>query len=418
MNDSTTNEMVCPHCGRPIADGDETSTVIVGYGLTEEWCSTCVEDDASVCDCCSELYAFSERTDVHTTSRRWSEAYCPNCAEDNAERCDICGEYWDSNHIDEYDVYGQGYANVCEDCRDDFYYCDDCNDLVSPDDVVEVGGYYYCPDCAEQYTVIQSYGHTYASHFYHLDSEPDTGLYLGVELETECDGSPSVAASALKSAIGDVRQDIKHDSSLNDGFEIATQPMTPQYHIESGYWRDVVKVLRDYNCRSHDPGTCGLHVHISRDYFDNQSQICTLDRILQTHAAEWIRFSRREGYSTDRWCKIETDSDLDIKSGDPDYVKREKWIVRKERGNRYKALNLSNSSTVEVRLWRGTLKLQTLLATIEATAGLAILAKESRKPYEYEHMPWGCVCTRIARALDAHGIDSKAFKAYLLERGL
>ena len=418
MNDSITNVQVCQHCGRLIADGDETFTVIVGYGLTKEWCADCVEDDASICDHCGELYASDERTDVHTTSRRWTDAYCPNCAEDHTTQCDECGECWDNDHIAEYSVYGQGYENVCDDCRDDFYYCENCDDLVSSDDVVEVDGSYYCPDCASQHTVIQGYGHTYASNFYHLDSEPDTGLYLGVELETECDGNPNVAAGALMRFIGYDRQEVKHDSSLTDGFEIATQPMTPRYHIESGYWRDVVKVLRDYNCGSHDPGTCGLHIHISRDYFDNQSQICTLDRILQTHSAEWIRFSRREGYSADRWCKIETDGDLGIKTGDPDYVKREKWIVRKERGNRYKALNLCNSSTIEVRLWRGTLKLQTLLATIEATAGLAILAKESRKPYEYEHMPWGCVCSRIARALDAHGIDSKAFKAYLLERGL
>ena len=418
MNDSITNEQVCPHCGRPIADGDETYTVTVGYGLTEVWCSECVEDDAGVCDRCGDLYASDTCTGVHTTSRRWAEGYCPDCAEDHATRCDVCGEYWDNNHIAEYEIYGRGYNEVCEECREDFYFCEDCDNLVDGDDVVEIDGYFYCPDCAEQYTVIQGYGHTYANQFYRMNGEPDTGLYLGIELETECDGDPNIAAGTLKRFIGGERQDIKQDGSLNDGFEIATQPMTPRYHIESGYWRDVVKVLRDYNCRSHDPGTCGLHIHISRDYFDNQSQICTLDRLIQTHSTEWIRFSRREGGSADRWCNIETDYDLGIKPNDPDYVKREKWVSCKSRGDRYKALNLTNSRTVEVRLWRGTLKLQTLLATIEATAGLAILAKESRKPYEYEHMPWGCVCTRIARALDAHGIDSKAFKAYLLERGL
>ena len=418
MNDSITNEQVCPHCGRPVADGDETYTVITGYGLTEEWCADCVSNYAEGCEGCGELYAAELATGVHTSSARWIERWCPDCAEDNATQCEVCGEYWDNDHVDNRVIYGRGECDICDDCYENFTVCEDCGTLVYDDDLVNIEGYYYCPDCAGRYSSIQSYGHTYANCFYHLDSEPDTGLYLGVELETECDGNPYVAAGVLKRIVGNARQDIKHDSSLDNGFEIATQPMTPRYHIESGYWRDVVRSLRECDCESHNPGTCGLHIHISRDYFDNQSQVCTLDRLIQTHATEWIRFSRREGYSADRWCKIETDDDLGIKPGDPDYVKREKWMSSKTSMNRYKALNLSNSKTVELRLWRGTLKLQTLLATIEATAGLAILAKESRKPYEYEHMPWGCVCTRIARALDAHGIDSKAFKAYLLERGL
>lgn len=113
--------------------------------------------------------------------------------------------------------------------------------------------------------------------------------------------------------------------------------------------------------RSHQTSTCGLHIHVNRDAFgDNQSeQEEVISRILffvEKHWAELFQFSRRSTYNMNRW------------SARFGFEKTGKEILNKAKSGvngRYVAINLNNYHTIEFRLFRGTLKYNTFIATLQ-----------------------------------------------------
>jgi hypothetical protein len=122
--------------------------------------------------------------------------------------------------------------------------------------------------------------------------------------------------------------------------------------------------------RSHQTTTCGLHVHVNRDSLGDsrEEQDEVISRILffvETHWAELLKFSRRSEYSMNRWA---------ARYG---FEKTGKDILEKAKkgdNGRYAAVNLMNYSTIEFRLFRGTLKYNTLIAALELVDAICDLA--------------------------------------------
>jgi hypothetical protein len=122
--------------------------------------------------------------------------------------------------------------------------------------------------------------------------------------------------------------------------------------------------------RSHQTSTCGLHIHVNRDCLgdthDEQDEV--ISRILffiETHWAELLKFSRRSEYSMNRWA---------ARYG---FEKTGREILDKaKKGNngRYAAVNLMNYATIEFRLFRGTLKYNTLIAALELVDAICDIA--------------------------------------------
>ena len=154
---------------------------------------------------------------------------------------------------------------------------------------------------------------------------------------------------------------VKSDGSLDDGFEIVTHPMTLEYHLHDMYWEDVLHEAVRLGYKSHMTTTCGLHIHVNRDTFgeNRDEQEKMIERILffvELHWNELFIFSRRSQYSINRWA---------ARYG---MEKTGKEILDKaKKGNtgRYAAINLCPYNTIEFRLFRDTLKLNTLYATLQ-----------------------------------------------------
>ena len=113
--------------------------------------------------------------------------------------------------------------------------------------------------------------------------------------------------------------------------------------------------------RSHQTSTCGLHIHVNRDCLgDNrEEQDETISRILyfvEHHWNELLKFSRRSEYAMNRWAS---------RYGYENSAKAILDKAKKGNNGRYAAVNLMNYSTIEFRMFRGTLKLNTFLATLE-----------------------------------------------------
>ena len=135
--------------------------------------------------------------------------------------------------------------------------------------------------------------------------------------------------------------------------------------------------------RSHQTSTCGLHVHVNRSCLGDtqEEQELVISHILyfvEHHWNELLKFSRRSEYSINRWA---------ARYG---YEKTGREILDKaKKGNngRYAAVNLMNYSTIEFRMFRGTLKLNTLLATLELVNAIIEIALNYAED-ELHEMSW------------------------------
>ncbi len=122
--------------------------------------------------------------------------------------------------------------------------------------------------------------------------------------------------------------------------------------------------------RSHQTSTCGLHIHVNRSSFGDTTdeQELVISHILffvEKHWAELLKFSRRSEYSMNRWA---------TRYG---YEKTGREILDKaKKGNngRYAAVNLMNYTTIEFRMFRGTLKYNTFIAALELVDAICDLA--------------------------------------------
>ena len=198
----------------------------------------------------------------------------------------------------------------------------------------------------------------------------DSNRYFGVELEIDGAGKDDDYADEILD-IANSSDDciyIKSDSSLDDGMEIVTHPMSLDYHKDF-CWEKIMCHAVFLGYRSHQTSTCGLHVHVNRDSLglDRDEQDEVIGRILyfvEHHWNEILKFSRRSEYAMNRWA---------ARYG---YENSPKAIMDKAKKNygRYVAINLCNYHTIEFRLFRGTLKYNTLIATLELVNKICELA--------------------------------------------
>lgn len=221
------------------------------------------------------------------------------------------------------------------------------------------------------------YYHTRANRFLGSPNEVECEGCLSISPELESDDfdleSPNRVAGALYEKFGDV-MDYKYDGSLHDGLEIASQPATLAYHMKKFGWADVLKILSSYS-KSHDAGTCGFHVHVSRKGLGHtdETRELVIAKLLYL-VDEWFtpsgplgKFSRRDMTDGDQtyWCKP---NKVGIKSTDSrkDFDKKyADYKMSYEGRDRYRALNLTNSATIEFRMFRGTHNPETFAATLQ-----------------------------------------------------
>lgn len=411
----------CDHCGAEHA-ADELTETRDG----EQVCDECLYRYYSQCDHCWALVLADELEAVYNDNCRqtFDGLWCPDCIENDARECDDCGQHFTSTCIN--GVYSQAHGhdvNICMNCFDGRYIvCEACGELVDIDYAVCVDDMWYCPSCAPDTGSehVHEYGSTYATRFLALDGEKaERGNvpFLGIELETDCSGCFEEAAAMLDRCF-EGNADLKRDSSIGDGgIEIAAQPQTPRFALVSHLWHDALGKLSRMGATSHDAGTCGLHVHIDRAFLNAPYMACTLDRLFQTHKEEWRAFSRRTLGQIDTWSKF---GSIGYEYGLTPKEKREAWDKEKRRFDRYQVVNLSNSETIEIRLWRGTLREKTFRATIEATAALAYLAHDLSETdaEDVELWTWPSLTLHMVNTLKKHRLPYVDLLGYLYERGL
>ena len=426
------NMHVCDRCGEETDDPMHVTSALGGVRI---WCPDCVEAYATTCDRCGELidarYQYPV-TVVNSWNSQHEETWCWDCATSHAVQCDECGEWYADSRGVEISTYGTWSGDeitLCENCRDNYYICDDCGQLIHPDDATycESDDCTYCPDCYERHDGedLHAYHHTGGELFWTADGEAvpvwrlsdDLGsrLYMGIELETDDNDDAVSLARDITSAYDSDYVECKHDGSLyHNGVEIVSQPMEAGYHLTSGMWEDIAQIVRAHGGSSHEAGTCGLHIHLSRRALNGDGAVYRLDRMFHRFAAQMINFSRRtSGQMT--WCEIDDDTDLNFITDAG--KRRDTWKSKKRWSGRYVAINDTNANTVEIRLWRGTLNMETFRATVEFTYALASVANASTDEM-IEAVTWSQLKTLCKVALENAGLPHDDMRAYMRRRGL
>lgn len=358
----------CKVCGEPLGtevvarDADDQAPWI--HRDCARWCATC-----------SELIAWDDAI------ARDGDGRAPWLCEQCAWYCELCESPIPSAAAVSYN--GDGDAPwVCQACA---IYCEECGEDVAWGDAVAQHGDFrepwLCPRCANDGL------HQYAYHpdpvFHGTDTDGVPGVpYLGLELEIEAD-TRSGRVEIVRATEGS--NDLfycKSDGSLGDyGVEVVTHPMTLDY-AQSFDWDALCAILAEHGA-SWDTETCGIHVHLSRDSM-RRSHLWRFARLLNGNAME---FGELAGRFSSTWARF----------ADDDFAPVSKAIAGKAPNpSRYSALNLENEATVEVRIFRGTLKPSGVLANIELV-----------------HAMWAYTAALSFAAVRDGALDFDAFRAWV-----
>ena len=308
------------------------------------------------------------------------ESICEDCALEHTVCCDCC-----TTRIWEEDAIHDEQTLLCERCYERNYTrCTECDRIISNSEAYfDDDSDAYCQDCWHDISPqksIHEYSYKPVPIFYGMGPR-----YLGVELEIDGAGQDDYSARHILGAANASAEHlyIKTDGSLDDGMELVTYPMTLDYHMNYMPWKDILDEAKSLRYKSHQTSTCGLHVYISRNAFGdtNIEQECSIARLLYFVEKFWtelLRFSRRTENQIDHWA-----ARYGMKLSPKEMMDFAKYSCP----GRYMAVNLMNRATVEIRIFRGTLKLNTLLATLQmvnAICDVAVFASDE----ELQRLSW------------------------------
>jgi len=345
-------ELICDNCNSEI---DDINRIDIDGKII---CRPCYENDYIECDDCGKaiLIDYAESYD--------SIYYCNECFEVKFDRCYDCRETYPSGELVRSHITNEVY---CRNCFEEiFIFCYGCECEVFSHDAYynEHDGNYYCENCYSECCEIDS--------VYHYDYRPDSftyyrsknesknnnqskNLYYGIELEVENESNVDMA-----DVVDNLPEFVyaKQDGSLTYGFEIVSNPTTYQWLKENtAQWLRILDI-RKKGFRSYNTNTCGIHIHLSKNYFSSLHLYKFLTVFYKPENAKFIlRISQRVKSNFDRWATLcERPNDKNI------YYK-----AKNKTGNleRYSAINLQNPHTIEIRIFRGTLNPRSFWKNIE-----------------------------------------------------
>lgn len=344
---------------------------------SEHWfCQRHFDERFVPCDCCGAMTDFGELTWIPSDGVQ----VCEGCRDREYVQCDHCEEWF---HVDQDGSLhdNNGNEHYCATCVERYEYvaCDECGHIDPWDEMHTTGGgTYYCEDCWDDHCAVHEYDYKPYALFHAVGElrpsyAPWNDLYLGVELEV--DGGDEDERDSLAMDLHERSQDeelfyLKRDGSLDTGLEIVSHPCPLAYHQQCFPWERLAQICSAYGYTSHDAGTCGLHVHASKralgmvcGEYSKDKEDSTIAKIILLFDQMWpqiVRFSRRKP-SELRWGKRPVE-DFDVKDTELDIADK---LKKYRNQGRYQAVNIRNTRTVEFRVFRGTLNMETFYATLD-----------------------------------------------------
>ena len=147
---------------------------------------------------------------------------CRECLSNGYFYCNHCEEYYSNEH----EWASDSEYVICTHCSEHYAVCESCHELISLDNANCYDGDYYCNNCYDD-VIRDNLGSIIEDYYYKPEPEflgnCNDNMYFGVELEVD-NGNSCNAANSIAKKFTDVY--LKHDGSLNSGFEIVSHPAT------------------------------------------------------------------------------------------------------------------------------------------------------------------------------------------------
>jgi hypothetical protein len=330
-------------CNQEFNDPEEIDFFVDNFGSFEDY-SKIKKEVRGWASECADCNSWELDDYINTTTDDTN--ICRNCCENHYTYSDYYSSYIHEDSVTR-GIDRNGRRVIISTQDDNFNYCEDR----------EIYVHYEYTGGDENY-ILASY-HSSKHKYVPIHSEWTriNKRFFGVELEVEVNNNDR------SKAVADVNKEIngdklgskayfENDSSLSYGFEIITQPMGLDGHHELWKWvnTDARKALL-----SHKTSSCGLHVHVSND---NISKLQTSKMITFVNAIDNQKLisavARRyaSGYARIEGKKLST--------------------AYKSQAHRHEAINLNNSSTIEFRIFKGTLKYESIMAAIQFVNALIL----------------------------------------------
>ena len=410
---SDTNRIFCLECEGSYYEQCESCDeyfeedyITADNDSTRHICNGCYEDGSDDWFWCEDCETYNVGDSTTVWDYHGNEILvCEGCLDDHYYCCDECGEY---HHVDNGESV-DGYGWVCTDCLDDhFTQCYHCGEWFRDRDLSDYGMFdnnddFICNDCRENgygefdegedddREGIRSYhsgrGNQWSSDVGDYGMElllvetREVNPMLGVELEIDLGGYNHNNARTIRDLIGWNYVICSSDGSLRNGFELVSCPADLPNHMETINWLAGMEKAVELGYKSHNAGTCGLHTHIDRGFFEEEDKddVDAKFVVVFRNNLWWMRkFSRRDdrggswGYCAPNGRNYLNEED---KLG-KDVVKSNAFLKKiKGNGGHGIALNFEHGNTVEIRFYRGTLKYNSFLAALQCSDIWARLVK-------------------------------------------
>lgn len=322
----------------------------VRHARDEDECIEWLESNLDLvrCDDCGLLEYRGKITETYE-----DQEICREC---------IDSAYTFSTHYDKY-VYNDNGRWAYNASGDEVFIDVDDDDFHFDDDLDRYVHYNYVPPAPP---LIGTYHSSKSNHVPQNDSwSASKHRWFGVELEVEIKDRAvdrEEKAKHLHDVINGGERGAKvffeNDGSLSYGFEIITQPMSLPAHREMWSWLKVKDNTR--YLLSHNTSTCGLHVHVNKDGL-SQIQIAKIVTFVNdSRNSDLIRaIARRYG---EGYCKI----------------KQKDLSSAHQSTDRYEAVNITGRRTIEFRIFKGSLKYESVVSAIEFCNALVEFAASDK----------------------------------------
>lgn len=245
----------------------------------------------------------------------------------------------------------------------------ECGSIADGDEVYyweSDGEYHFSPE--EEDSIIENYSYRPYPSFKYLHNESTTSIpFYGIELEVENKTNKN-SNNEMAECIEDSHLYFKSDGSLQNGFEIVSHPLSFNWiHENKDKFECMLNELKSWGFNSYDANTCGMHIHISKKSFGTW-QLFRFIKFFNEYKEFIVSISQRKVEQLKKWASIEDESESELI-----------YKAKKKCGNssRYCAINLQNSATIEIRIFRGTLNFQSFMKNIEFIDALFNYTKDS-----------------------------------------
>lgn len=328
---------------------ERTNVNVKGYG----YCWRCYLNKYQFCYHCAKRLNTEKYTIILTQDSKY---VCKACKDGFTWRC---GGQCDGTFSNEYEsMDAPDGTKMCPECWHGTYMvCPVCDQIVGRNDTVRINmngrRANMCLACGEERGTIREWN--YEPEFKFFPSRKEGRLYYGFEFEMECLSHRHEVAKRITRNSNGLFYCVR-DGSLTHGIEIISNPATYPWVLKNmKLFRRMFETKELGLAVSSEANTCGLHINMSREAFDNAHLYRFINFLYKTSNRSLItRMSRRTPATLKRWARLSYD-DHEV----------EDVIAGHTPDGHYYGVNLSNRQVVEVRLFNGTLDEDVFLASLE-----------------------------------------------------